>query len=209
MGRGGYGPRSPRAAVAGERRGGVGEEGYTLGPGRRRQAPETRGVRALHVRRVVSRLDDAAGRPVAHWYWLTNLSDNVPDAQWARWDDYRWRIESYFKLLKEAGHPRARWEPETGQAVLKRRLIAGQACVRVGRRMRAEGELAEHTRSFRVRRSGRQMKRTRPVTAPARLDGLYKRFAMLETLHRYSLDDREEFADFAFPRKSSPGAGFV
>jgi hypothetical protein len=77
------------------------------------------------------------------------------------------------------------------------------------RLMRAEGEFAERTRSFPVRLSGRQMKRTRPVTAPALLDGLYKLFAMLETLHHYSLDDLEEFAHFAFPRKLLAGREHV
>lgn len=164
---------------------------------------------ALRVRLVVSRLHDEAGGLVAQWVLLTNATSDVPDAQLALWYYYRWRIESYFKLLKEAGHQLESWEQETGQAVLKRLLIAGQACVLAWRLMRAEGEFAERTRSFLVRLSGRQMKRTRPVTAPALLDGLYKLFAMLETLHHYSLDDLEEFANFAFPRKPLPGRQHV
>ena len=86
-------------------------------------------------------------------------------------------------------------EQETGQAILKRLLIAGQACVLAWRLMRAEGEFAERTRE-----AGRQMKRTRPVTAPALLDGMFKLFAMLETLKHYSLADLEKFADFALPQ---------
>lgn len=164
---------------------------------------------ALRVRLVVSRIHDDAGRPVAQWCLLTNVTAEVPDAQLALWYYYRWRIESYFKLLKAAGHQLESWEQETGQAVLKRLLIAGQACVLVWRLMRAQGEFAERTRSFLVRLSGRQMKRTRPVTAPALLDGLNKLFAMLETLHHYSLDDLEEFANFAFPREPLPGMRFV
>lgn len=164
---------------------------------------------ALRVRLVVSRIHDETGGLVAQWYLLTNATSDVPDAQIALWYYYRWRIESYFKLLKAAGHQLESWEQETGQAVLKRLLIAGQACVLAWRLMRAEGEFAERTRSFLVRLSGRQMKRTRPVTAPALLDGLYKLFAMLETLHHYSLDDLKEFAHFAFPRKLLPGVQHV
>jgi hypothetical protein len=164
---------------------------------------------ALRVRLVVSRIHDAAGGLMAQWVLLTNATADVSDAQVALWYYYRWRIESYFKLLKAAGHQLESWEQETGQAVLKRLLIAGQACVLVWRLMRAQGEHAERTRSFLVRLSGRQMKRTRPVTAPALLDGLYKLFAMLETLHHYSLDDLEEFANFAFPRKPLPGMRHV
>lgn len=164
---------------------------------------------ALRVRLVVSRIHDEAGGVVAQWCLLANTSADVSDAQLALWYYYRWRIESYFKLLKAAGHHLESWEQETGHAVLKRLLIAGQACVLVWRLMRTSGEFAERTRSFLVRLSGRQMKRTRPVTAPALLDGLYKLFAMLETLHHYSLDDLEEFANFAFPRKPLPGMQHV
>lgn len=158
---------------------------------------------ALSVRLVVSRIYDAEDRLVAQWYLLTNVADGVPGERIALWYYYRWQIESYFKLIKEAGHQLESWEQETGPAILKRLLIAGQACVLAWRLMRAEGEFAERTREFLVRLAGRQMKRTRPVTAPALLDGMFKLFAMLETLKHYSLADLEKFADFAFPQRNT------
>lgn len=164
---------------------------------------------ALQLRLVVSRIYAADGRLVAQWYLLSNMANDVPGERIALWYDYRWQIESYFKRLKGAGHQLESWEQETGLAILKRLLIAGQACVLAWRLMRAEGEFAERTRSFLVRLSGRQMKGTRPVTAPALLDGLFKLFAMLETLKHYSIADLEKFADFAFPRKSSPRSQHV
>lgn len=126
----------------------------------------------------------------------------MPDEQIALWYYYRWQIESYFKLLKEAGHQLESWEQETGLAVFKRLLIAGSASVLAWRLMRATDEFGQRTRDFLMRLSGRQTKRTRPVTAPALLDGLFKLFAMLETLQLYSIDDLQKFADFSYPRRN-------
>lgn len=160
----------------------------------------------LAARLIVSRIYNAAGELVSQWYLLTNVEEGVPPAEIAQWYHHRWQIESYFKLLKEAGHQLESWEQETGEGILKRLLIAGQASVLAWRLMRAEDEQATHTRAFLVRLSGRQMKRTRPVTAPALLDGLFKLFTMLETLKNYSLSELEAFAEFAFPRQFSTGA---
>lgn len=172
----------------------VGANGKRLAP----QAGEP-----LALRLVVSRIESAAGDILAQWYLLTNLPEPVADGQIALWYYYRWQIESYFKLLKMAGHQVESWEQETGLAVFKRLLIAGAACVWVWRLMRARGEFGQKTREFLVRLSGRQIKRSKTVTAPALLDGLFKLFAILETLQEYSLDEIQQFADFAFPREFS------
>ena len=154
----------------------------------------------LALRLVVSRIEDAAGTLLAQWYLLTNLPHSVADGQVALWYYYRWQIESYFKLLKEAGHQLESWEQETGLAVFKRLLIAGAASVLVWRLMRTTDAFGQRTREFLVRLSGRQMKPDKPITGPALLDGLFKLFAMLETLQHYSSDELQKFADFAFPR---------
>lgn len=86
-------------------------------------------------------------------------------------------------------------------ALFKRLLVATQVCVLAWRLMRETGEYAQRTKEFLVRLSGRQTKRTRPVTAPALLDGLFKLFAPLETLDEYSIEELRAFADFAFPRR--------
>lgn len=153
----------------------------------------------IAVRLVVSRIYDMQGILQAQWYLLTNLSSPVPDAQVALWYYYRWQIESYFKLLKEAGHQLESWEQETGLAVFKRLLIAGSASVVIWRLMRTTDEFGQRTKEFLVRLSGRQMKRNRPITASALLDGVFKLLAMLETLQQYSASDLQKFADLAFP----------
>lgn len=167
----------------------------------KRQAPQA--GEALALRLVVSRIESAAGEVLAQWYLLTNLPARVTDEQIALWYYYRWQIESYFKLLKMAGHQLEGWEQETGLAVFKRLLIAGAACVLIWRLLRATDAFGQKTREFLVRLSGRQLKRNKSATAPALLDGLFKLLVMLETLQEYSLDEIQQFADFAFPRAFS------
>jgi hypothetical protein len=80
------------------------------------------------------------------------------------------------------------------RATFNRILIATQASVMAWSLMWNTSEDAARTRSFLVRLSGRQMKRTRPVTFPALLDGLFKLLTMLETLEHYSISELKEFA---------------
>lgn len=155
---------------------------------------------ALQVRLVVSRIEDAAGHLLATWYLLSNLPASVPAERLALWYYWRWRIESYFKLLKQAGHQLESWEQETGLAILKRVLIASHACALTWRLLRSTDAQAQHTAAFLVRLSGRQMKRTRPLSAPALLDGLYQLFTMLEVLEHHSVDQLKSFARTAFPQ---------
>jgi hypothetical protein len=96
---------------------------------------------ALHL--VVSRLYDARGKMVSEWVLLCDLPDAVSDAQIALWYYFRWRIESFFKLLKQAGHQLERWEQESGGAIFKRLLIATHACLLVWRLAREQSEAAK------------------------------------------------------------------
>jgi hypothetical protein len=148
----------------------------------------------LPARLIVSRILGDDGHLLAEWYLLSNLEPQVASERLALWYYWRWRIESYFKLLKGGGHQLENWQQESGEAVFKRLLIASQACAVSWRLMRAEGEFAEQTRDFLVRLSGRQMKRSQPVTASALLAGLYMLLAMCETLEQYT---PQELAGFA------------
>ncbi|WP_420235504.1 transposase [Pseudomonas sp. ABY48] len=148
----------------------------------------------LPARLVVSRILGENGSVLAQWYLLSNLEQEVAGERLALWYYWRWRIESYFKLLKGGGHQLENWQQESGEAVFKRLLIASQACAVSWRIMRAEGEFAEQTRDFLVRLSGRQMKRSQPVTASAVLAGLYMLLAMCETLEQYTPEELAAFA---------------
>lgn len=162
----------------------------------------------LTLRLVISRVQTAQGQTLAEWFLLSNVDAAFADERLALWYYWRWQIESYFKLLKQAGHQLEHWGQETGLALLKRLLIVAQACVMAWRLMRAQTPAAQNTRSFLVRLSGRQMKRSTPVTAPALLDGLFKLFTMLELLEHHSIDELRAHAHQAFPtrfkRHSSP-----
>jgi hypothetical protein len=151
----------------------------------------------LSVRLVVSRVINADGDVVAQWYLLSNVDEQIDDAQLALWYYFRWEIESFFKLLKSAGHQLESWEQETARGTFNRLLIATQACVMAWQLMRASGEAAAKTRAFLVRLSGRQMKRTQPVTITALLAGVFALLTMIETLEHYSLAELKEFASVA------------
>lgn len=153
----------------------------------------------LAVRLIVSRIADAQGQVIAMWYLLSNVSMTVSADQLALWYYWRWRIESYFKLLKGAGQHLESWQQETGLAILKRSLIASHACALTWALQRLREPQAQATATFLVRLAGRQMKRSQPITAPALLAGLYQLFAMLEVLEHHSVDQLKSYAQTAFP----------
>lgn len=155
----------------------------------------------LPARLVVSQVRDGADNVLAQWYLLTNAAPTVDASTVALWYYWRWRIESYFKLLKEAGQQVEHWEQESGPALFKRLLLSAQACALAWRLMRAQGEFAERTRAFLVRLSGRQMKRSKPIIASALLAGLFMLLAFSETLEHCT---PEEIAQFAKEVRSSP-----
>src|SRR5439155_12692717 len=74
---------------------------------RRSGKPKHRNVAGvpLTLRLVVSEVRDArSGKVLARWLLLTNLPPSEADAATvALWYYWRWRIESYHKLLKGAG----------------------------------------------------------------------------------------------------------
>ncbi len=81
----------------------------------------------LPARLIVSRVVGDDGSLLAEWYLLSNLEQEVAGERLALWYYWRWRIESYFKLLKGGGHQLENWQQESGEAVFKRLLIASQA----------------------------------------------------------------------------------
>jgi hypothetical protein len=143
----------------------------------------------ITLRLVVARVCDERGVTVAVWYLLTNLPPEADTATVALWYYWRWRIESFFKLLKGAGQEVERWQQETAEAVARRLLVAAMACVLVWKLERATTAEAISFREWLVRLSGRQMKSGRRHTAPALLAGLHVYLAMLEVLEHHSLDE--------------------
>jgi hypothetical protein len=174
-----YGERQARCQV-------VETEVVLHKPGRKREGGKQREVtgRCLPLRLVVSRVVDEAGKTLTTWYLLSNVpGDEVEAKEIAQWYCWRWRIESYFKLLKSHGHQIEHWQQESGPAITRRLLVAAMACVVVWDIQRQESAESTELKDLLVRLSGRQMKRNRPHTAPALFAGLFvllRLLAMLE-----------------------------
>jgi hypothetical protein len=162
---------------------------------------------AIALRLVVSELRDADGAVLARWLLLTNVPAAVTAETVALWYYWRWRIESFFKLLKGAGQQVEQWQQQTALAVAKRLLVASMACVLVWRLARSAAPGAEEWRLLLVRLSGRQMKWGQPFTEPALLAGLWVLLAALDALEEYSLDDLRRLADFVRPTSEPPDTG--
>lgn len=145
--------------------------------------------RPLELRHVVVQLRDESGAVLAEW----KLLSNVP-AAWAAAEGlafcyyWRWRIESFFKLLKSHGQQLERWQQESGPAIARRLLVAAMACVAAWHLQGDESPEAMELKSILVRLSGRQTKRRRPHTAPALLAGMWVLLSMLALLEHCDLD---------------------
>ena len=137
---------------------------------------------------------------LATWYLLTNIPADADPSTIALWYYWRWRIESFFKLLKSAGMNVEQWQQESAPAIAKRLLVASMACVVVWHLARSQAPQAEEARNLLVRLSGRQVKRTKKFTMPALLAGLWVLLTMTEVLESYSPEELRELAHIALGR---------
>lgn len=123
------------------------------------------------------------------------VADNVSavnSATVALWYYWRWKIESFFKLMKSAGHHLESWQQESALAVAKRLLVASMACVTVWAIAADTSPEAVALQAFLIKLSGRQMRRQKSVTHPALLAGLWVFLSMLEVWQAYSAEDLHE-----------------
>ena len=137
----------------------------------------------IEVRVVFVRLVDREGWILSEWSLLTNVPAEKADAaEVGKWYYFRWRIESFFKLLKSHGHEMEYWQQENGLATAKRLLVAAMACVVVKQLEACESEAASQFRRYLIRLSGRRMKHKVEFTAPALLAGYYVHLSMIHYL---------------------------
>jgi hypothetical protein len=168
-------------------------------PQRRGQKRQPVPGRALPLRLVVSALRGADGTVLEQWLLVSNVAVAVLAERVALWYYWRWRVESYFKLLKGAGQQLEHGGQQTAAAVARRLLVAGMACVVVWEVARGEGPEAEALREVLVRLSGRQLHWGKRYTEPALLAGLWVLLAMLDLLEHYDLQDLRRLARRARP----------
>lgn len=153
----------------------------------------------IRLRVLVSQIRTPDEGVVAQWLLLTNLEAAVAPERIAQWYVWRWRIESFFKLMKSGGHHLEEWQQESAEAIAKRLLVTAMATVVVWQLARATSPEAEATRALLVRLSGRQMRRDRPWTEPAMLAGLWVLLSMLDALEHYTIDDLKQMARLILP----------
>lgn len=161
----------------------------------------------LPLRLIVSEIRGPRNKVLARWLLLTNLPEWVTAAMIALWYYWRWRIESYHKLLKGAGQQIESWQQETAAALARRLLVAAMAAVVVWRLARDPSPQAAEMRDLLVRLSGRQMKRgknARPFTEPALLAGLGVLMPMLDCLRHYNIRHLRHLAETTLPEIINP-----
>jgi hypothetical protein len=157
----------------------------------------------LTLRFIVAQVRADDETVLAEWLLFTNVSA-VPAAKIALWYYWRWRIESFFKLLKSAGMHVEQWQQETAPAIARRLLVAAMSCLTVWHLMADDSPAAQTLKPLLIRLSGRLMKRTKPITAPALLAGLQTLLAMLALLDNIDLDDLRQLAQATLPNFFHP-----
>jgi hypothetical protein len=160
--------------------------------------------RELTLRLIVVEIRDENGKVLAHWLLLTNVASYwATAAELARCYYWRWRIESFFKLLKSHGQHLESWQQETGPAIFRRLLVAAMACVVVWQLQADSSPAATELKNVLIRLSGRQTKRKHPHTAPALLAGLGMLLSMLALLEQYDLRDLQKLIHYLPSLKSA------
>jgi hypothetical protein len=155
----------------------------------------------LLLRLVLVQVREGAGKILAEWMLLSNAPREwATTEQLARSYYWRWRIESFFKLLKSHGHHLEQWQQESGPAIARRLLVAAMACVVVWQLDHDDSAKAMEFKDALVRLSGRQVKKTKRHTPPALLAGLWVLLSMSALLEHTDLMKLKNFiAPLTFP----------
>jgi hypothetical protein len=151
----------------------------------------------VRLRLVLSQVRSQAGTVLASWYLLSNVPETVAATTLALWYYWRWQIECLHKLLKGAGWQLEDWQQQSASALVKRLAVVSMAAALVWAIKHCRDPQVEPLRRELIRLSGRQMKRTQPVTAPALLAGLGTLLSAMELLERYTPDQLQRLAQQA------------
>lgn len=143
------------------------------------------------ARFVVSRILDQDDNVLAQWLLLSNINDVEPSTL-ALWYYWRWQIETFFKLLKSAGHQLEAWQQESALAIAKRLLVVSMACVTVWAIAADNSQEVAKLRAFLIKLSGRQIRKQVEFTYPALLAGLWSFLSMLEIIQNYDPNELED-----------------
>ena len=161
---------------------------------------------ALPLRLIITELRDERGQVLARWYLLTNAPAAVAAATIALWYYWRWRIETFWKLLKGAGQQVEHWQQENGRFLLKRLLIAGMACVLAWRLGHSQAPQAAAARRLVMRLSGRQVAYGKEYTQAGLLAGIWVLLAMQAVMEEMPASRLQELACFVLGGSEEPAA---
>ena len=160
----------------------------------------------MAVRLIISELRDEAGQVVERWYLLTNVPVEVDTATVALWYYWRWKIETFFKLLKGAGQQVEHWQQENGRFILKRLLVASMACVLAWRLGHSQAPQAEEARRLVMSLSGRQVEYGKEYTQEGLLAGIWVLLAMGAVLEQLPASRLKEMVAFVLGGSVEPAA---
>lgn len=150
----------------------------------------------LSLRLILAQVRDRAGRVLATWRLWTNLpAEEVDAATIALWYYWRWRVESFFKLLKRAGQHVEQWQQENAARIARRLLVAAQACVIIWSLISSENPRDQALRDFLMRLSGRMTKPGVKATAPALFAGMMHLLAIIDALDEYPVAEIRQMAN--------------
>jgi hypothetical protein len=160
----------------------------------------------LTLRLVLTRVISDIGVTLAQWWLFSNVPGEEADAaKLGPWYAWRWRIETFHKLLKSSGMNAEEWQQESGPAILRRLCVAVMACVTVWHLQRVPSENARRVRNILIRLSGRQMKHRVEFTTPALLAGLEKLLAIDDLMQDEDLTEILSLAQQVLPQLFKSG----
>jgi hypothetical protein len=160
----------------------------------------------LALRLVITELRDERGVVLERWYLLTNVPAEVPAATLALWYYWRWKVETYFRLLKSAGQEVEHWQQEDGRGLLKRLLVASMACVLAWRLAHSEAPPAAEARRVVMRLSGRQLEHGKEYTLEGLLAGTWVLLALTALLEQMPASRLKQMADFVLTGATAPAS---
>jgi len=150
----------------------------------------------VKARFIVERLVDDKDEVVATWLLISNVLDtDVTATTIATWYYYRWKIESYFKLLKSSGFNLEEWQQKKPEALFKRLLIVSHSCMLVWKVANDNSTNAKKIRAILIELSGKQMQRGVKFTYPALLTGLEHYLSTIDLLTRFSKEELFKIRD--------------
>jgi IS4 transposase len=150
--------------------------------------------RPVCLRLILAQVRDRDGRVLETWRLWSNLEPEVEASTVALWYYWRWRVESFFKLLKRAGQHLEQWQQENAERIARRLLVAVQACVIIWSLLSSDDPQDQALCQFLVRLSGRIMKPGVKATAPAVFSGMMNLLAIADALDQHPVAEIRQMA---------------